>query len=494
MIEAQVAYSKLEAVSREMGERFQRISRSPLIAQDRAFAAAVMTSDMELAAQHQLEAGHLFALKESVAALFDYFSFDIAEGDILLTADPYSGGTQAQTITMAAPLFYEGELILFPVLRAQMADMSGEYPGGFHPDAFEVWQESVRVTPLKLYKQGVKQRDLWNFLLANTRAPSVLEADLEAMHACLQTAQKQLLQLNGQIPAEKMENYLEEIFQYTRQQALRELPSELEPAGQASVSFQAAGEPLAVAVTIQQIEDGLHLDFSGTSIQTNAPFNMTRASAKAYAVWPLIASLKEEPSLNEGLLSAFTFTLPEGSLVSPNLPAATAFSGIITGHFTAEAVMAACHDFEGTRDIDPVHGPGPQAVLFPPIGTEREIEPLFLTPGYPRSPEGMGPPALFGGRRLVSAEELEVHNGFRMTSREWKEEDGGMAVSIQNDGQDVMMNILMPEAANRYYGHVERTMENPFTFTRSAAEERFRTGEEVTFYYPGKGGPADESK
>ena len=57
---------------------------------------------------------------------------------MLLVADPYSGGTKGQSLTMAAPLFLEGELVLFPAIRAQMIDLAGEYPGGFHPDSLQI--------------------------------------------------------------------------------------------------------------------------------------------------------------------------------------------------------------------------------------------------------------------------------------------------------------------------------------------------------------------
>lgn len=130
MIQAQILYRKLQAIGREVGDNLQRISRSPVLSQDRAFAAAIFTNELKIAVQHQYEPEHLFALKESVENLFDYFSFDIADGDVLLVADPYSGGTKGQSLTMAAPLFLEGELVLFPAIRAQMIDLAGEYPGG----------------------------------------------------------------------------------------------------------------------------------------------------------------------------------------------------------------------------------------------------------------------------------------------------------------------------------------------------------------------------
>lgn len=74
MIQAQILYRKLQAIGREVGDNLQRISRSPVLSQDRAFAAAIFTNELKIAVQHQYEPEHLFALKESVENLFDYFS------------------------------------------------------------------------------------------------------------------------------------------------------------------------------------------------------------------------------------------------------------------------------------------------------------------------------------------------------------------------------------------------------------------------------------
>ena len=77
MIRALILYTKLRSICARMGENLRRTSRSPLIAEDGAFATAIMTADLRLAVQVQGEPSHLYALRESVRHLFDYFAFDI---------------------------------------------------------------------------------------------------------------------------------------------------------------------------------------------------------------------------------------------------------------------------------------------------------------------------------------------------------------------------------------------------------------------------------
>ena len=103
MIGSQILHGRLAAVAAEMGERLRRTARSPAITEQQASATAVFTGDLTLAAQHQSEPSHLYALRESVRQLFDYFAFDLAEGDVLAVADPFHGGTEPQTLTARRP-------------------------------------------------------------------------------------------------------------------------------------------------------------------------------------------------------------------------------------------------------------------------------------------------------------------------------------------------------------------------------------------------------
>src|SRR5690606_4318072 len=196
-IREQIIYGKLAAVNLHAGERIQRIARSPLLASSRRLAVALLTPEVRLAHQIQYEVEHMYALRESVRSALDFFAYDIAEGDVIITADAYGGGTRGQALTMIMPLFVEGELTLFPAIRAQLSDLGGEIPGGFHVLAHEQWQESTRLTPVKLYIRGKLQRDVFRFLLTNSRTAEWLGADLRALPACCQEMQRMLLELFG---------------------------------------------------------------------------------------------------------------------------------------------------------------------------------------------------------------------------------------------------------------------------------------------------------
>ncbi|PWU67600.1 hydantoinase B/oxoprolinase family protein [Gracilibacillus dipsosauri] len=487
MIEAQIVYSKLQAVCRQMGEALQRISRSPLVSQDRAFATAIFTNELKLAIQHQYEPEHLYAMKDSVDHLFDYFSFDISDGDILLVADPYNGGTKGQTLTMVAPLFYHGELVLFPAVRVQIADLAGEFPGGFNPDAFEIWQESMRITPVKLYKQGLLQQDVLRFLLANSRVKSLYQSELDAMYACLRYAQKELQRLIKQYGQRLIESVYT-MTNYSNRRIVEHISQYPKKTMDSKITFASNGENITIYVSINTSTNQVAIDFNGTGMQVNTPVNASLSTTKAFATWPILAPLADEIAINEGVLEAFEIHVPKGSLLNPDFPASVGFSTFITGHFISGVITKALQQGNtSTKLYSKIHGPGPQAILFSPFGMLKETVPLFLVPGYPESSEGWGPSALFGDRELVSAEELEFNYGFKMVKREKKANQ--MIVEIINENFVFNVITIIPEVENNTYGNITiQTNENRKTFHKSSTGISIRPGNRLEFVYERTGG------
>jgi len=216
-IEQQTIYGEIAALNRHAGDRLRRAFRSSDKAENRMFAAAVLTARLELA--HQIRFGNapLCALRASVRRAFGVFARDIAEGDVIVTADPYAGGTAGQALTMAIPVFVNGQLTLFPAIRAQLADSEGELAGGFNPAAYEWWQERVRMTPVKLFAGGKLQPNVFRFLTASSRTPDWLGADLEAMHSCCREAQRSILNLIRQYGQEKVLQAVDGMIRNTEQ-------------------------------------------------------------------------------------------------------------------------------------------------------------------------------------------------------------------------------------------------------------------------------------
>ena len=430
-IRDQIIYGKFAAINLHAGERMQRTARSPLIALSRRLAAAILTPDVRLVHQIQYEVEHMYALRDSVRSALEFFAYDIAEGDVIITADSYGGGTRGQVLTMIMPLFVEGELALFPALRVQISDLGGEIPGGFNPLAYEQWQESMRLTPVKLYVGGKLQRDVHRFLLSNSRTAEWFGADLRALYACCQDMQRMLTELFDQYGTAAAAKAADAMIAHTEAEARRFLRQAVPAArGSGSSALPDSCGSGKIKVEASWSEDRLVLDFTGTDEQINGPYNSTAALTKSVAAAAALAGCLDELPVNEGLLSALAFKLPEGSLVSPQFPSATALSGHATAHAIAAAVTEALRAAGGTAEQFPaIHGGGPWVMLYEPVGSPQVI-PQPMEPGYAEVPEGWGPAALFGSGRLLSAEELETGRGFRLEKRE-RQPDGSMEVELK---------------------------------------------------------------
>ena len=454
MIGSQILHGRLAAVAAEMGERLRRTARSPAITEQQASATAVFAGDLTLAAQHQSEPSHLYALRESVRRLFDYFAFDLAEGDVLAVADPFHGGTEPQTLTLVVPHFHDGSIVLFPAVRAPLADLAGEYPGATHPAAFEVWQESIRVTPVKLHRAGMPQRDVMRLLGRNSRTPTVLAADLEAMIGACREAGAALSTILRRYGTDAVMRMTADMQGYSRrlvEHRLATLPQQ-PGCGEARFTLDSVGT-LTVRVRAARGNRDLVLDFDGTDSAVAAAVNLTPEAAAAFAVMPVLGELLDGASVNEGMLSPFRCRFPEGSLLRPPFPAATGLGARITGHAVAAAVTSALRA-AGEDDCPALHGLEPLATLFSPVGSVPESRVITLHAGFPRSAQGWGPPALSGRRRLASAEELEMCEGLRVLTREWRS-DGGMHVRILNRRGLLEGNFLAPGGLGAPAGGVE---------------------------------------
>lgn len=238
---------------------------------------------------------------------------------------------------------------------------------------------------------------------------------------------------------------------------------------------------------ISKKENAVEIDLSGSSEQSVKPVNSPAALTKAFAVWPFLARIADEIPINEGTLQPFQTKTRPGTILDPEFPAATALAPSITGHFVAAAVFKAIQNGQGTsEEFPPIYGPGPQAVFYPELGTGAETKSIVLAPGYPSASKGFGPPALFGQRMLVSAEELELYHGFKMVSREWTDNGEEMEVSLLNQEDDIYFNLLLPFSERGKYGSLSRTGDHDETFYESTVHQHVKKGDLLVFTYSQK--------
>ena len=267
------------AVADEMNANLVRTAYSPNIKERRDCSCALFNADGEMIAQAESIPVHLGAMPFSVAAAIRDTSV-FRPGDIVVLNDPYAGGAHLPDLTFIAPLFVEGELYAFAASRAHHADIGGKEPGSLAGDATEIYQEGLRIPPLKLWKKGKVDDGLLELILANVRTPDERLGDLRAQHAACITGLERFNALVTRYGTALLREGMAAVVDYSERcmrAAIGELPNRtatfedvLDDAGihDASISIKA---------TVRIVGETICVNFSGSSPQVAGPVNAVYA-------------------------------------------------------------------------------------------------------------------------------------------------------------------------------------------------------------------------
>ncbi|HUP90506.1 MAG TPA: hydantoinase B/oxoprolinase family protein, partial [Longimicrobiales bacterium] len=171
------------AMAEQMGASLRGAAFSPNIKERRDYSCAVFDARGRVVAMGDHMPVHLGAMPMSVSAALEQFK-NFIDGDVVALNDPFRGGTHLPDITLVKPVFAENVLVAYLAVRAHHADVGGIAPGSM-PLAREIYQEGLRIPPVRLIRAGVRDDDLWRLVLANVRTPVERDGDLAAQVGCL---------------------------------------------------------------------------------------------------------------------------------------------------------------------------------------------------------------------------------------------------------------------------------------------------------------------
>ena len=322
----QIIQKGLAAILQRTRPRILRALASLALIDRRHVACALTTADGQVVTiDNAARLGILGVVTRSVLA---YFEGRLAEGDIVLTNDPFSGGSHVQDVALLKPLFAAGRLLGYATLQVPLADIGGSALGGYFPRALEIWAEGVRVTPMRLYRGGVLQRDALTMLTLNSRLPHLIEKDLEIMVSALESCQNEVTALVSQHTHKAYSQALQDILTNTEGLARAEIgkiaPGEWQAESEPIHSCLEDGE-FRVALRLLVADGTIRLDFTGSSAAAKGFVNSTTATTTAAALLPLTALWAAIPA-NDGLLRPVSFVIPEDSFLHAKLPMSVGWS------------------------------------------------------------------------------------------------------------------------------------------------------------------------
>ena len=325
-ITLEVVRNKVDGIANEMQSTLLRSSFSTVVKEGLDASASLFTLDGETLAQAIAIPIHLATLIPIIETIVRTFPLnEMKPDDLYIMNDPYLGGTHLPDIAIVMPVFFDNKPIAISAAMTHHQDVGGMSPGSVPPNATEIYQEGIRIPPLKL-RDGKEFNDtLIQMLKLNVRVPQVFMGDLGAqISACTVGARRvvELADRYGRIQTLQIFNELLDRSEQLTRKALEAIPdgtySYVDYLDNDGVNLEESVR-IEVAVTISGSE--FHCDFEGTDPQTRGPFNAVKSGSQAAAYYAVRAVTDSSIPTNGGCFRSVSLHLPEGTLVNPVEPA-----------------------------------------------------------------------------------------------------------------------------------------------------------------------------
>ncbi len=312
-----VVEHRLSAIVTEMGEAMLRTSYSQILNSSRDFSIAITDTAGRLVAQADHIPVHVGALPWATKAVEERFS-DVVPGDVILMNDPYHGGSHLPDLTAFVPVF-DGEARLFwTVVRAHQSDIGGATHGGYNPGATEIWQEGLRVPPIRLYEAGRLRDDLLDLLALNTRNGRDFRGDLAAMVGAAHLGERRMAKLFAEFGSPIVGAAIEAIFDSAeaRTRAIVTGWRDGVYEGEAFLDDDGHGrEDIRIAARVTKRGSDVEIDLSGSDPQTTSFMNSSHANMQAACVMAFAYLIDPDIPKNAGAIRPLTVVAREGTIV-----------------------------------------------------------------------------------------------------------------------------------------------------------------------------------
>ncbi|MHA7301469.1 hydantoinase B/oxoprolinase family protein [Pseudarthrobacter sp. MDT1-22] len=345
-ITASVLQRRVDAIAKEMATMLMRSSRSPIFNEIGDLVTVVFDKDGNTLAQAEFAAIIAFGAHPALEYIIKYYGDDIHEGDVIIHNDVYHGGNQNADTGIFMPVFSDGELVGWTAAKGHMADIGGMTAGGYDPNARDIWQEALRIPPVKVAEKGVFRRDVWDFISANIRFDFVME-DVKSMIGCCTIGGRRLVEMIARYTLPVYERHMNYILESSARQVRAEVSrwadgSYYGESWMVSDGFDTT-KRYKIACEIEIKGDEITFDFSSSDDQAPGITNMPPASAKGavrIAFLMILASGDINIPTNQGLFEPIKTVFREGSVLNPRFPAATVFGNQMSDE-VVECIMTA---------------------------------------------------------------------------------------------------------------------------------------------------------
>ena len=333
----------VDAIVDEMAIALVRTAYSNNLKNSMDMSCALCDAQGRLLAQGMTLPLHLGSIPDAMGCITRKFGASTRPGDVFILNDPYEGGTHLPDFYIVKPVWRDDTLVGWAATIGHQLDVGGMTPGGNGCDATEIFQEGLRIPPVRLYDRGEPVDAIFELIERNVRVPRQVLGDVRAQLAACAAGEKGLLSLIGRYGAERFRACSDALLDQAERlarNAIRAMPD-------GSYAFEDWIDddgidpgPIPIRVMITVADDRLVADFTGSAPQVkgaiNSPLPFTKSAVYA-CVRHLIGG---DPPNNEGYFRPIEVVAPAGTIVNPVMPAPVAARGL-TGFRAANALFGA---------------------------------------------------------------------------------------------------------------------------------------------------------
>jgi len=339
----EITRNALEGIADTMAIALYRTSRSAVARLGWDFSTAVLAENGDLVGQGMCHPIHLGGMMPALQGCLRYFAGRLSPGDILINNDPYEGAQHLPDIYLFKPVFADGSLVAVAGAICHQADIGGRVPGGQGFDNTEIYQEGLRIPPLKLYERGQPNETLFRIIEKAVRVPDQVRGDLQALVTAVNVGEGEVFRLVERLGKPEYLRLTAELVDYTERltrQRIAELPD-------GSWSFTdyidddgVTAEEIAICARVTKSADEIHVDFDGSSPQAKGSITGLFHMNANFVQMALRCLLGADIPNTAGFFRPIKITAPPGNFVNP-LPPAAVGARVLGGRRINHAVWGA---------------------------------------------------------------------------------------------------------------------------------------------------------
>ncbi len=317
-----------KSITDEMSISVEQTARSPILCEAKDFVTGLYDGEGNMLEQTENLPILAFSLAPVCKYIIEYFEGDFKPGDVIFHNDVFSMGNQNNDVAVFRPVFFEDKLVAWSAVKGHQADIGGNVAGGYNPNATEVWQEGLRIPPVKVYDGGVFRKDVWDLIFANIRFDIVAE-DMRAQMGATNIGSRRVIALLEKYGFDVFDRHKLALFDATRKMMEAEIGKipNGNYSGEGYVYYDGKnlGSKYTIRVDIEVKDTSIKFDYSRTDGRTNGFVNGTFTSSASATALTFLQMVNPDIPHNEGMLGPLEMIIPEGTILNAGYPAATTF-------------------------------------------------------------------------------------------------------------------------------------------------------------------------